>query len=125
MFALSLDTLDVQIELFGPSMAGPKTEPITRPQLNRTKINRSVFCIRLCPQGIESRNTILRIFGGSEIAVFKNRYEFGLDFFIFISMEHMIFCELQFSVVSHYAEKFVYPRRDQHNFVAPFVVLGL
>ena len=37
----------------------------------------------------------------------------------------MIFCELEFSVVSHYAEKFVYPRRDQHNFVAPFVVLGL
>ena len=78
-----------------------------------------------CPQDIESKNTILRIFGGSEIAVFKNRYGFDLDFSIFISMEHMIFSELEFLVVSHYAEKFVYPRRDQHNFVAPFVVLGL
>ena len=37
----------------------------------------------------------------------------------------MIFCELEISTDSHYAEKFVYPRRHQHNFGDPFVVLGL
>ena len=42
-----------------------------------------------------------------------------------ISMKHMILWKLEISADSHYAEKFVYPRRDQHNSVVPFVAWDL